>query len=82
MKENKVVVILNYLSGSIDFLNYPEKIENEVLDKHDGNIEVYLSLKHNYPTSSICYMVSTWERIEGQLHFNDPNIINTRSNND
>ena len=75
--ENKVVVILNYTTGSIDFLNYPQEIEDKVLEEHNGDVEVYLAEVHKYPTSNICYMVTNWESIENQLAFNDPNAINT-----
>ena len=68
----KVVVILNFYSQSMDFLDYPQETEDEVINDYNGDLEEYLSEKHSYPTSNICYMETTWENVSCQTHFAMP----------
>jgi len=76
----KVVVILNYYTQSIDYLDYPDEIETIVMNNYDGDLENYLDEEHNYPTSNICYMVSTWEQVENQIRFAMPSRERKRIN--
>jgi hypothetical protein len=72
--KDKVVVILNFYSQSVDFLDYPEDVEAKVINEYDGNIEEYLSLKYNYPTGNICYMITTWKSLHSSFKFSSDRV--------
>ena len=76
----KVVVILNFATQSVDLLDYEEDIERIVTDEYDGDLECYLDDKHGYPTSNICYMVTTWEMVDNQSSFAMPRKERKRIN--
>tara|TARA_B100000519_G_C14200786_1_gene417786 strand:+ start:589 stop:822 length:234 start_codon:yes stop_codon:yes gene_type:complete len=69
MKPKKVVVILNFYSQTVDFLDYPEDVESIVINEYNGNLEEYLDEKFGYPSSNICYMVSTLDKVTASLEF-------------
>jgi len=80
LEKPKVIVILNFYTQSIDLLDFPKEAEDEVMNSYDGNVESYLSEKHDYPTSNICYMQTTWEKVDNQIRFAMPSKERERIN--
>lgn len=72
--KDKVVVILNFYSQSVDFLDYPIDVEAKVINEYDGDLETYLSEKHNYPTSNICYMITSWDALHSSFKFSNDRV--------